>query len=484
VTTAPTRRRPLPGGHPGDDPAAAHPRSAWELLPAAVVLALGLAMLLRAQGLWFDELFTAEVARLPLTDIVRAAVEGRGTTSYLQDVPPSYNAPYYLVAHAWLALPVPGAGTSLRLLSLLATAGGVTLLTRAVVRLAGPASGVAAGAAVAFNPLLVQQAVEARSYGLAVLATGAAALGLARWVDGVPKSLWLFGLAGAGMGLAHWYAVPVLTGLVVGGVVLRRREWVPLVAVGVAAALPTVALVGMNLANGNGDRNAGHVRDTGGRLPLLAADAWAGGRAPLLALTVVLAALALARVPRLRVVGAAWTGVPLTLFTAAELVRPVYFPRYLLPALLGLGVLAGAGAVAWRRRVAVPLVALLVGCSLLATLPVMNRPPRERADEVVALLAERQRPGEPVVAADRRAALGLDHYVRERADRLRADLVLPPLDPPPGAGTVWLVRTLHRGALVRTDDDALLERDGLRMSEEVRLPGSITTLVVQRWQRR
>ena len=182
----------------------------------------GIAVLLRGHPLWFDELYTAEVTRLPLMEIVRATVEGRGTTSYLQDVPlPSYNAPYYLLVKAWVALPFVGGDESLRILSLLAATGGVAVLTRAVSRLAGVATGVVAGLAVAVNPLLLKQAVEARSYGFVVLATAGALLGLVRWLDGNRRGLLLFGLAGAGMGLAHWYALLVLAAFAVAGLVLR-----------------------------------------------------------------------------------------------------------------------------------------------------------------------------------------------------------------------------------------------------------------------
>ena len=81
------------------------PWSAGELVAPALVLLLGILLLLPGHGLWFDELFTAEVARLPLADILSAVVHGRGTTGYLTGVPPSYNAPYYLVVHAWMSLP-------------------------------------------------------------------------------------------------------------------------------------------------------------------------------------------------------------------------------------------------------------------------------------------------------------------------------------------------------------------------------------------
>src|SRR3712207_5820293 len=227
----------------------AAPRSRWtwpELLPPLVVLLLGAGLLAAGHGLWFDELFTAEVARLPLRDILTAIADGDGVTSYLAGVPPSYNAPYYLVAHAWMSLPGLGGDTSLRVLSLLATAGGLALITRAATRLAGRATGILAGVTLACGPLLLEQSVEARSYGLAVLATGGAALGLVRWLQEPPRGLLLFGLAGAGMGLAHWYAVTVLAGFVVAGLLLRRRRALPLLVTGTLAALPVVGLVGVN----------------------------------------------------------------------------------------------------------------------------------------------------------------------------------------------------------------------------------------------
>ena len=460
------------------------PRWSWpELLPPLLVLVLGTALLLPGHGLWFDELFTAEVARLPLGDILAAIREGTGTTSYLAGVPPSYNAPYYLVAHAWMSLPGLGGDTSLRVLSLLATAGGLALVTRAVTRLTDRATGVLAGLVVACGPLLLEQSVEARSYGLAVLATGGAALGLVRWLQEPPRGLLLFGLAGAGMGLAHWYAATVLAAFVVAGLVLRRWRALPLVVTGVLAVLPTIGLVGVNLLNGTGGRNAEHLNDTEGRLVGFAVEAWAGGNRPLACLTVGLAALGAGRAAGLRVVGASWVAVPLLLLLVAELVRPVYLPRYLLAGLLGLGVLAAAGALAVPRAARAPVAALLLACSLLATGPLFEREPRERSDEVVELLAELHRPGEPIVAADMRSAMGLDHYVRTLAPELRADLLLPPDDAPADADVVWLVRRIIDGEPTPTDDDELLTDAGLRRVDEHAFGGSKTDLALQRWER-
>jgi mannosyltransferase len=469
---------------PPSAPPVAVPRwSPLELLPAALLLLLGGLLLAPGHGLWFDELFTAEVGRLPLGDIVSAIVAGEGTTSYLAGVPPSYNAPYYVVVHGWMSIPGLGGDTALRLFTLLSAAGGLTLITRAVARLAGRATGVAAGLALAVSPLVLEQAVEARSYGLVVLATGGAALGLARWLQDPPGGLVLFGLAGAGMGLAHWYAVTALAAFVVAALLLRRRAALPVLLTGCAAALPTVGMIVLNLTNGTGGRNAEHLRTTGGRLAGYALDDWAGGSALLVGLTVALMVVGAVAARGMRVVGAAWVLVPLALLTLGELVRPLYLPRYLLAGLLGVAVLAAAGAMALPRLARLPALAALLAASLLVSLPLLDRGPRERADDLVALLEDLHAPGEPIVAADQRSATGLDHYTRLDAPQLRGDLVLPPDDAPPDADRVWLVRRIIDGAPEPTDDDGILRAAGLRQVDEWSLPASKTDLVLQLWTR-
>src|SRR3712207_7320921 len=120
------------------------------------------------------------------------------------------------------------------------------------------------------------------------------------------------------MGLAHWYAVTVLAGLVVAALLLRgRRAW-PVVLTGAAAALPVVGLVGVNLLNGTGARNAVHLRDTEGTLADLAVVAWAGGLRPLVCLTVGLAGVGAVRGTGGRGIGTCWGVVPLGLLLLAE----------------------------------------------------------------------------------------------------------------------------------------------------------------------
>jgi hypothetical protein len=183
------------------------------------------------------------------------------------------------------------------------------------------------------------------------------------------------------------------------------------------------------------------------------------------------------------VLAVAWAVVPLALLTLGELVRPLYLPRYLLTGLLGVGVLAAVGAVALPRLLRGPAAALLLVLTLATSTPLLDRGPRERGDDLIALIAAEQRPGEPVVAADQRSAMTLDHYVRVREPRLRADLVLPPDDAPPDAERVWLVRRLIFGVPEPTDDDEILRAAGLTQARQWELPASKTDLVLQLWTR-
>lgn len=450
-------------------------------LPPVVLVAFGLLLLGRGHGLWYDEAYTAQVATLPLPELARLVLDGRGPTDYLPGVPPSFNAPYYALVHLWLQLPgVRADEAGLRLPSLVCAAAAVSVLACTGRRLAGRRAGLVAGLLAATSPLLVEQAVEARSYGPALLATSLAGLGLVRRLDGAPWGTALFTAGATAAGLLHWFALPAIAGLVVAAVVVSRRDAVPLLALAAVASLPTLALVVLSLTQGTA--GSPDPPAVGVALPALAVRDLALGRWPLVALTVA-AALAGAWRGRGRAVALCWLLVPLGSVTLLELARPVYFARYLLPALLGLVLLAALGVTALPRRAGLGLAGALLVASALATASLADDGPKERGDDAVTLIAELQRPGEPVVAADARAALALDHFVPHLAPRLAADLVLPPQDPPADpAGAVWLVR-FGRSGFVPSDDDAVLLAAGLQVVDQVVLTGVSGDLRVERWAR-
>lgn len=476
-------RTEAPAVEPRPAPAASR---AWWLLPPLVLAVLGGWLVARRYGFWYDELYTAEVAPLPLGRLFSAFVHGDGTIAYLRDAPPSYNFPYYVAAHLWLALTPLGADeTGLRLLSLVAMAGAVAALTRAVARMTDRRTGLVAGLLVAANPFVVAYAGEARGYALAVLATALAALGLARWLDGAPGALALYGIAAAFAGVLHWYALLVAAAFALAALLLRRRQAVPVAVVTAVAAVPALAVVAVALANGVGGSGAEWIGDVGLAVPRLALRSWAGGN---LALALAVLAAAVAGAVRgtrpAGVVALCWVGVPVAAVTAGELLRPVYVDRYLLPALIGLAVLAALGVAACRGRWRTVALAGVLVPSLVVTAGNVGRGPREDVRGAVALVAAGHRAGEPVVAAARWDALGVEHYARRSHPELTADLILPPA-PVPAAPTVWVVRRAAGG--VKGDGARLADLDrqlmarGMRVAGEDRLAGRRSVVVVQRW---
>jgi len=456
---------------------------AWWLLPPLALAVLGGWLVAQGYGFWYDELYTAEVAPLGLGRLLDAFVRGDGTIAYLRDAPPSYNFPYYVVAHLWLALTPFGADeVGLRLLSLMAMTGAVAVLTRAVARLADRTTALVAGLVVATNPFVVAYAAEARGYALAVLAVSITALGLARWLDG--QSLTLYGVGAAAAGLAHWFALLVPAALAVAAVLLRRRRAVPVVVVTAVAAVPALAVVATALANGVGASGAEWIRDVGLAVPRLAVRSWVAG-SWLLLVPVVLAVVAGAvRGSRpARTVALCWAAVPVAAVTVAEQFRPVYVDRYLLPAMVALAVLTALGVAACPRRWRPVAVAAVLVPSLIVTAGNVVRGPREDVRGAVALVAAHHRAGEPVVAAARWDALGVEHYAR-RHPALGRDLVLPPAPVPP-APTLWVVRRASggvKGDVAKLGDlEADLAARGMRVAEEHRLEGRRSVVVVQRW---
>lgn len=460
----------------------------WWALPSMVLAGFGGALVARRHGLWYDELYTAEVAPLPVGDLVRAVVRGEGTIPYLRDAPPSYNAPYYLVVHLWLAVTGLAADeVGLRLLSLLASVGGLLAATRGAARLAGRRVALVFGLVVATNPFVVEYAAEARGYGLALLGAGLLALAFSRWLDDRPWAAACVGLAAAGTGLAHWFGLLVAAGVAVAALVLRRRRSLGLVAVLAAGCLPAVALVGVALANGVGGSGAEWIADVGEVVPRLLLQSWAGGSGWLLWPTVALAGIGVALGPgRARTVGLAWFGVPVVVVTGAAMVRPVYVDRYLLPALLGLALLVAVGVGSLRPRwLGAVAAALVVVASGAVTVEAGRQGPKEDVQAAVASLAGSHRPGQPVVAAARWDALGLEHYARGHGPDLVADLVLPPATVPDGSATVWVMRREEGGVKGDGTKIAALDRDlqshGLHLAEERRFPGRYATTLTQRW---
>jgi hypothetical protein len=277
----------------------------------------------------------------------------------------------------------------------------------------------------------------------------------------------------------------VVAGLVLSALLLRRRAALPVVALGALAAVPCLALVALSRANGTGTSAAGWIRESESPVPLLALQAWTGSGVLLLA--VLLAALAAAAVAVLRraegralaVVATCWLVVPLALVQLAELARPVFVPRYLLPALVALAILAALGLASWRRAVAVPRRRCW---SRRRCWPCCRCTSAARA-RTAAARSRRWSRCTRTAGGRRRRPPGGPRARALRPGGAAGDLVVPPDDPPRDADVVWLLRQSTGERVRPSDDDLVLLAAGLAVAEQRVFDGTSSDLVLQRWER-
>ncbi len=188
---------------------------------------LGLALILRLwnlgrESLWFDEIYTAELAQRPVSEIalrlLRWGVD-----------PPLH---YYAVWAALRGLGALGVEIAARLPSVMAGTLAVAALYMTARHLwsrpAGTAIGLIAAGAFALAPFQVEYAQEARAYAFVVLWTSVAVCGLMWTTNDLGPGLhargwrhpgWIIWLLGATLALyTHYIAVLAVSGLALFGV--------------------------------------------------------------------------------------------------------------------------------------------------------------------------------------------------------------------------------------------------------------------------
>jgi len=152
---------------------------------------------------------------------------------------------------------------------------------------------------------------------------------------------------------------------------------------------------------------------------------------------------------------------------------------------LGLAVLVALGVLRAPRRLLPAALVVVLATSVWATVAETRLGPKEDVRGAVAAVAAGHRAGQPVVAAARWDALGVDHYARADHPALVPDLVLPPAAVPQ-ASTVWVVRRAKGGVKGDRDKAEALDADlagrGLRVTEELRFTGRYADTLVQRWE--
>ena len=342
--------------------------------------------------LWADEIFTLNLARRSLPDLLAALRLDSGP-------------PLHYLAAKLLLLPfaVPGpADAAVRLLSVVASLLHAPLLLRIGRRCGAPRAGVVAAALYLVFPLAVASGAEGRGYALAsLLALAAFERLLALEETPLAGTAALAGLFGGAAVLTHYLALLPVAGMLLVAIVHGRARRLALVASGLAAALAAswlpVALrqprasMAWAAAQPLGERALQFAANLGLGLPVEPGPARFLGP---LALAFLGAALLLrrggARVP---------AGAPL--LAALALLGPLllYSRSALLPDRTALVFLPFVALVLAEARILVPVAAgLAAGTALAASLPGGLRP--TPAAQLAATLTPQVRAGARVVAAD------------------------------------------------------------------------------------
>ncbi|MFE3626928.1 hypothetical protein [Streptomyces goshikiensis] len=337
----------------------------WRWLPPLLALLLGLWGLERGGpggSMWRDESVTWQVAHRPLGGLWRLLGEVDAVHGL-----------YYLLMHGIFGL-WDGGLWALRLPSVAATALAAAGVAAVGHRLAGERAALCAGAVYAVLPPVQMYAQEGRSYALVAAAVAWATYLMLRerWVAYTVVLLlgcWLHEFAVLAL-LAHAFTAG------------RSRGWRWSAGVVVALLLPLAVV---------------SVRQAERQLGWLGRPSWQDWAAYAV---VAAAALLLARGAGRELVRVALPLVllPPGLLMVISLINPWYVDRYVLYALAGLALLAGARLARARARWAwAAVAALLVPFALWSA---WLRTPESRKDDVLAVAAavrERARPGDAVL---------------------------------------------------------------------------------------
>lgn len=457
---------------------------------------------------WRDESVSVMAATMSFDELWRL----------LDDID-AVHALYYLLLRPFAAF---GGEFAVRLPSALAVAGATFGIAAIGRKLATPQVGLLAGLVYAVLPMISRYGQEARSYAL-VSAVAVAAT----WVLlGERRSRYAgYGLLVALLGWFHLYALLLLPAHAV--VVLRRRgETVPWLAslAGAGVLLAPLAVI----ASGQREEQLFWLKVPGipelGQLGVDIAGgdaAWASPLLPalFLALLIALVLLGIWHGTRFRrrgvltaqghredpaagghregagaaghredltagdrregpvagegpgrpsLVGVAvpWAVLPVVLSLLISQIHPVYSPRYVLFAVPGLALLAGAGLAALRRTPATwAVLAVLVAFSVSAHLAV--RGPANRPDDLRTLAAElsvQERPGDAVLYVPERFRLFVVVY-GEPYRRLSAL--------GPGSDRVWLVSRRIRGPEWEEDPRLKELKRDFRKAGQTRISGAV-----------
>ena len=363
------------------------PRGAGLELWAFGALVLGGALLrfvtLGHQSLWYDEALTRDLVLQPFGDMVQAVSDTENT-------PPLF----YVLTH--VSTEVLGAGeVGLRLVSALAGAATIVVAFLGGRELAGQRAGVIAAGLVAANPMLFWFSQEARSYALLSLLTAIALVCFLRVIGGAPSRWALAGwvIASAAALWTHYFAIFPMVAEAAWMIAVLGRSRLPrprLLAM-TAAAVAIATIAPMALAQEASGR-AGNilVLPLSHRIAQIPKHFLVGYSGPaqtplavLSALLLVVAAIGLWRIRRRPAVVATVTvaSTAVVVPIAAAVVGADFLnSRNVLPGLVPVLVLAGAGFAALPARAGLAGAAALAAVGVVTTIGVNAVPGYQRTN--------------------------------------------------------------------------------------------------------
>ncbi len=351
---------------------------------------------------WHDELFTLELARRPVGAILAALKLDSG--------PPGH----YLLARCLEVLGLSGI-VWLRVLSALAVAAAVAILSIVAARRWGTTAGWLAAGFLVLNPVVLLAGVEGRAYGLLFLAS---AIVVALVEPGLTRArAVILAVVLAASCWVHSLGLVLCGTVLVAGALLapaeRKRAW-SAAAAGLALQLPWVPVM-VQQPRESLEWMASLMRSPSLRLlvtPLAVASPsvdlarWLELR-PALAglwwLAPIMGAVALImglKVSERRLVTLLWAVPAVVVVGASLLLRPLYFPGRGDVLWVGAAVLMLAALLAGAGRVGmvVGIVLLALGAGGTArTLQSWHRTPQGPATDVAGVLERLVEPGDVVV---------------------------------------------------------------------------------------
>lgn len=378
---------------------------------ALLIAAFGMRLLAAQETpLWFDEIYTLWIARLPIPDLLRHVAA---------DIHPPL---HYLLAWGWRALAGEG-DVAFRLLSVFAGVLGVAALVGAGRELFSRTAGWIAAALLALHPAHVAFSAEARSFALLFLMLSLSTWLAWRWLERARgRDAAAYAIVAALALYTHYLAGVVLAFVAAWGLFALRRTprriaaWIGLhaaVAVAFAPQLPTMIAQTHRLGADHWVKAPSAASLVNFTRLLSTGPTWM--IVPLFGL----ALLPLARAPQRRAAGLLWCTslAPVALLWAMSMRGAgLFVERYMFFALPSFCLLVAAGLAGLRWPAArfggAALLLLLTARSLALHTPQPEASALARAE---GWLAPRVAAGDTVVHADAHSLAWARHYHADRA---------------------------------------------------------------------